>query len=627
MVPVRRFAPLNSHRVVCYVGCSFYGVTCLKLTQPWTHRANGEKYRSQMFPWLKRRPRTETASQAGPSEASRELVARADTCRERKQNLEAVAFYEQALKLDPENLYAIYWLATVYQDLVDLLPAYEWCRRGLAIDPDQIGLLLRLGSIAVAGFDPTTALECYEHIARLDPEVDDIDSMLADQYCMLGRLRESVDAFDRALVRAPDSVKLQSNRLFVLNYASFLSQEELFNEHREWGQRHEARTQRLAPSPESGSVLKTRLRIGYVSPDLRGHPVATFLEPLLRAHDKAAFEIHCFDTSTFAEDSVTARLRPHVDVWHKVHALSDHALAEMVRSEGIDILIDLSGHSAAHRLLTFAMKPAPIQATWLGYLNTTGLEAMDYRITDDYLDPEGTTERFHTETLFRIPNQACFSSSPDSPIENLLPAAERGIFTFGSVNQWSKVSDEVKVVWSELLKTVENCKLIVVACGAQNPKFRDRIVAEFVRFGARAGQIQVSPNLPVRAFQELFHQMDVTLDPFPYGGGTTTMQSLCMGVPVVTLRGSHAFARNAIGPLSEAGLGNLIAESPAQYLEIASGLTRNLGWLKETRAGLRRRIVGSPLMDNRLFARRMESAFHAMWCNHCAGQKTQLRVL
>jgi protein O-GlcNAc transferase len=580
-----------------------------------------------MLRWLKGRSGPGTAAQAGPSEASRDLIARADACRERKENLDAVTLYEHALKLDPESLYAIYWLATVYKDLADLVPAYEWCQRGLAIDPDQIGLLLRLGSVAVAGFNPTTALECYEHVARLDPEVDDIDSMLADQYCMLGRLRESVAAFDRALVRAPDSVKLQSNRLFVLNYTNFLSQDELFKEHREWGVRHEARTRQFAPSPGSVSVVKARLRIGYVSPDMRAHPVASFLEPLLRAHDKAAFEIHCFDSSTFAEDSVTARLRSHADVWHKVHELSDLALAGLIRSAGIDILVDLSGHTSLHRLLTFALKPAPIQATWLGYLNTTGLRAMDYRITDDYLDPEGATERFHTEALFRIPNHACFSPSAESPVANPLPAGQQAVFTFGSVNQWSKVTDDVKKIWGELLRSVADCRLIVVACGGQHPGFRDRIVADFVHFGARAGQIHVSPNLPVRDFLELFHQIDVTLDPFPYGGGTTTMQSLWMGVPVVTLRGAHAFARNAIGPLSEAALGNLIAESPARYVEIASELTRNHGWLKQTRASLRQRIAGSPLMDEKRFAQKMESAFRAMWRNHCAGQKAELRVV
>jgi protein O-GlcNAc transferase len=579
-----------------------------------------------MFPWSKRKLPAAPA-RASTQETTADLIARADVCRERKENPEAAALYEQALALDPKKPYAIFWLSSVYQDLGNLAAAGEWCQRGLAIDPDQIGLLLRLGSIAAAGLDPFTALQCYERVARLEPQADDIEAMLGDQYCMLGRLREGIAAFDRALLRTPDSARLQSNRLFVLNYTSFLTEEALFEEHRAWGRKHEARLAQYETWSGPVSEKKTPLRIGYVSPDFRDHPVASFLEPLFRTHDRAAFAIHCFDTSNVPEDFVTARLRAHVDVWSKVHDLSDGALAEAIRSAGIDILIDLSGHTSFNRLLTFAMKPAPVQATWLGYLRTTGLSTMDYRITDDYLDPEGTSERFHTETLCRIPNHACFAPAPEGPAEGRPPASLQGVFTFGSVNQWPKVSEEVKQTWGTLLKTVRDCRLIVVARGGQHAALRDYIVSEFVRFGARPDQVVVSSALSLRHFLELFQQIDVTLDPFPYGGGTTTMQSLWMGVPVVTLRGLDAFSRNSIGPLTEAGLSNLIADSPSQYVEIASRLVRDIDWLQDTRSGLRQRIAGSPLMDEKRFAQRMESAFRAMWSNYCEGRKEELRVV
>ncbi len=297
-----------------------------------------------------------------------------------------------------------------------------------------------------------------------------------------------------------------------------------------------------------------------------------------------------------------------------------------IRSSAIDVLIDLSGHTMLHRLLTFARKPAPVQATWLGYLNTTGLASMDYRITDDHLDPEGTTERFHTEKLFRIPNASCFQPEAESPSIGPLPAAKLGAFTFGSVNHWAKVTEEVKDAWARILENAQSARLVVVARGGQNTAFQNQIVADFVARGVRADQVTVHRTLPLRSFLELFHSLDATLDPFPYGGGTTTMQSLWMGVPVVTLAGATAFSRNSIGPLTEVGLGNLVAATPARYVEIATSLTENLPWLAATRSALRSRMQASPLRDEKAFVSHMERAYRAMWRNYCSGTTTQLRV-
>ncbi len=450
--------------------------------------------------------------------------------------------------------------------------------------------------------------------------------MLADQYCRLGRLDEGIAAFERALANQPDSINLQSNRLLVLNYTNMLTQAELFEEHRRWGALHETR---LYTRPATHSRYRRenkRLRVAYVSSDFRDHPVATFVEPLLREHDKAAFEIICWDTSKFAEDKVTARLKNHVHAWHRVGDLNDDALAEAIVSSEVDILFDLSGHTSGHRLLMFARKPAPVQVTWLGYLNTTGLTTIDYRITDDYMDPEGTTERFHTETLFRLPNFCCFGYPVESPQVSPLPASTSDVFTFGSINQWWKVTEEAKDMWATLLVSTPRSRIIVVARGASNPAFRERIVSDFARRGVSANQVVVSPSLPLKQFLELFAKVDVTLDTFPYGGGTTTMFSLWMGVPVVALAGRGAVARNAIGPLSELGLVNLIATSPQNYLEIARGLAQNIPWLTAVRAGLRERMTASAIVDAKRFAVNMESAIRVMWRNYCSNSKTTLRI-
>jgi protein O-GlcNAc transferase len=575
-----------------------------------------------VFGWLKSRRKAETTEAphtAEPVATVAEIFASADAAREAGDVKAATTLYNKALAQDAGNLYALFWLASMRHEAGDLVAAARDCESGLAIEPDQIGLLLLRGRIAHDAFDPLRALQCYQRVVELDADVPEIDAMLADQYCFLGRIDEGVAAFERALARQPDSVKLQSNRLFVLNYTSRMSPEALFDAHRAWGAAHESviptgpRSWPAPPDPDR------RLRIGLVSSDLRQHPVAFFVEPLLRHLDRTAFDVVCFDTSLLAPDAFTERLKQcGITIWRRVGDLDDAQLAETIRMAGIDLLVDLSGHTSGHRLLVFARKPAPVQATWLGYLNTTGLTMVDYRITDNFLDPEGMTEHLHTEALFRLPHHSCFMPAESSPPVAAIAAPERPP-TFGSINHWAKVTPEVKDTWSALLRKVPEAKLVVIARGGQNPAMRHAIVAEFAARSVPAEQIEVCPFLALPDFLARIGQMDVTLDPFPYGGGTTTMQSLWMGVPVVTLAGSTAFARNSVGPLTLAGLGELVVRDRESYVETAAGLVRDREKLARLRSGLRPRMQASSLTNAAAFTRTMEAAFRAMWRAHCAG--------
>ena len=571
-----------------------------------------------MFSLFGRKVRAKPQLDPSRSADVNDLLRRADALRENSDSSGALQLYQKVLEGDPKCLHAMYWLAALYEEAGDLQKAKEYCERGLAIDPNQIGLLLRIGNVAIRALDPIFALQCYERVARLDPEAPDLDALMADQFCLMGRIEEGLAAFDRAIARNPEAVTLQSNRLFVLNFSKLLSPVELFQEHRRWGALQQSKAL-LSFKAESVTLdPEKRLRIGYVSPDFRDHPVAAFYEPVLEARDKKAFEIFCFDTSPAVEDAVTARLKRSADVWQCVTDMGDQALAETIRKSRIDILVDLSGHTKGNRLSMFALKPAPIQATWLGYLNTTGLTAMDYRITDGYLDPTGETERLHTETLCRLPLHSCFRPSPQSPPVSPLPASTSGHITFGSMNQWPKVSNEVKDTWASLLKRVDRSQLLIVARGGQNPVFRDRIIGEFMLRGIEAARIRVSPALDFLRFLELFSEIDISLDPFPYGGGTTTMQSLWMGVPVVTLKGATAFARNSVGLLSEVGLEQLVAITPGGYVATAAECAGNLAHLVELRAGLRERVAASSLMDAPQFCESLESAYRSMWRKYCA---------
>jgi predicted O-linked N-acetylglucosamine transferase (SPINDLY family) len=550
------------------------------------------------------------------------LLAGADTARLQGDWEAALKHYARAVQISPSNTYAHYWLATIYEQEGQLQKAREHCELALRVEPEQIGVLLRLGSIATAARDHKLALDSYLRAAVLDPEIPDIDSMLADQYCFLGQIEKGVERFNAALRKDPTSKRLQSNRLFVLNYADRLSDVELFEEHRRWGQMHETSLRELWRPHDNPRNPERPLRIGYVSGDLRNHAVSYFVEPLLAHHDVREFQVVCFDVSRNAEDAITARLKSFGHCWRRVGELDDDALAQAIRDERIDILVDLSGHTHMNRLLAFARKPAPIQATWLGYLGTTGLTSMDYRITDAYLDPPGETESYHTERLHRLPNAACFSDRGAVAQVGELPADKNRYITFGSVNQWSKVTPSTIETWCEILRKVADARLLVIASGASNPARARDVVAEFASRGVDERRVLVHPMTDLEGFLSLLGKIDIALDPFPYGGGTTTMHSLWMGVPVITLAGQRAFSRNAVGPLTEVGFRDLVARTPTEYLQIAERLARDLDRLRAGRNELRRRMMSSPIGMQQSFARHMEDALRQMWRHYCRSEET-----
>jgi predicted O-linked N-acetylglucosamine transferase (SPINDLY family) len=543
-----------------------------------------------------------------------DLVAAADAAREQGKHQEAIALYLRAHEAAPARVYPLFWLATLVHESGDAARAFELGQRGIALDPDQIGLLLRLGSIADALGDPLTALHFFERVARLDPDVPGIDALLADQLCHVGRVEEGLAAFERALTRSPEARDVAHARLFCLNFTTLLSPRQLANEHFAWGERVAARVQRMPPAPRAAGRGR-KLRVGYLSPDLRDHAVSYFVAPLLAQHDPGRFEITVFDTSRASEDEMTRQMKRCVSRWHRVGALDDEALATAIRAAGIDVLVELSGHTRDNRLEVLARKPAPVQVTWLGYLGTSGLEAMDYRLTDAHMDPPGLTESLHCEKLVRLPVQACFSPRPDSPPVAVHVDASAPL-TYGSVNQWSKVSPASRDAWAAILRECPDARLRLIVRGGQNPLLSDLVTAEFERRGARPGQIEVFPFMRTPDFLDFLGTIDIALDPFPYGGGTTTMQCLWMGVPVVTLAGDTPVSRNAVGPLRAVGLNHLVTATPANYARAAIELGRDSTQRKRLRQELRSRMAGSALTDQVAFARAVERAYETMWSSY-----------
>jgi predicted O-linked N-acetylglucosamine transferase (SPINDLY family) len=356
--------------------------------------------------------------------------------------------------------------------------------------------------------------------------------------------------------------------------------------------------------------------------------VAYFVEPLLKGHDRQAVEVFCY-AEVKRPDTVTGDLQRLADHWLVTVGLSDEELAERIRTAGIDILIDLAGHTGNNRLRVFARKPAPVQVTWLGYPNTTGLEAIDYRLVDEVTDPVGEADAWASEALVRLEGGfLCFGALKDTPEPTVSPCLKTGTVTFGSFNNPAKVSAATFDAWAMLLSRLPQARLLVKGRPFADAVARTLFLARLDERGVAAERVELVAWLPdAAAHLALYHQVDIALDPFPYNGTTTTCEALWMGVPVVTLRGDRHAGRVGASLLSQIGQPDFIANSAHDYVEIGIALAGNPRRLDELRRSLRPRIASSPLCYGPIFARKMEAAFRMIWQRWCTKILTQSRSL
>ena len=355
-----------------------------------------------------------------------------------------------------------------------------------------------------------------------------------------------------------------------------------------------------------------RLRIGYVSGDFRTHSVAYFFEPLLQHHNANVVETFCYYNHKIVDD-VTNRLMALAEHWRPIVDMSHANVVDLIIADKIDILVDLSGHTAHNSLLVFAQKPAPILVTWLGSPNTTGLSAIDYRFTDVITDPIGETEQFNSETLFRLPNGFhCYGGNETARVNAELPHQNRGHITFGSFNNMSKLTPEVIKVWSKILNAVPQSQLLLKTSLVTHNL--SHYVQLFKQEGISEDRIEYQGHLPSNhEHLELYGAIDIGLDPFPYNGVTTTCEALWMGVPVITLAGDRHAGRVGASILTNVGLTDFIAQDIDGYIQLAVEMAANPTYLQEIRRGLRKRMLGSPLCDGSSFANDIEKAYQKMW--------------
>ena len=540
----------------------------------------------------------------------------------RGDNVEAARLLARALERAPDHAEAHYNLGLVLSALGRAADAEASYRRGLALKPGSVDGHNNLGVLLeqVGRYDEAEA--CYRAAIDLAPgqahPVNNLGVLLKES----GRLAEALATHRKAIALAPDLPATHSNLLYTLNYDETVSPTELFEAHAAWGRNQDGRFTTDGARFANAPVPARRLRIGYVSGDFRHHSVAFFLEPLLEAHDKSVVEVFLYATDVRA-DAVTRRLKAHADRFVQINDLPDDLAAARIREDGIDILVDLAGHTSGNRMMLFARKPAPVQMTWLGYPATTGLKAIDYRLTDAVADPPGESDSHTIERLVRLAHGfLCYRPPEAAGDVAALPARAAGHVTFGSFNNFAKLSPGTIALWARIMREVPDARLLLKATQFKDAVTRERCIATFTAAGVAAERITlVRPLIETAEHLALYGRVDIALDPLAYNGATTTCEALWMGVPVVTLRGDRHATRVGASILTAIGLDHLIAETTDDYVARAIALAGDLDALAELRGGLRDRMRAAPLCDASGFARTVEDAFRTMWRDWCDAQR------
>lgn len=554
----------------------------------------------------------------------------------------AMRYYREAIALDPalvaghRNLGAaalrtgeMVVAETAYRDAVRLAPdsvdawvglgcaldeqksseAEAVLREALALDPHHFGAISRLVQWLGAHGRASEAIDLLTAEVVADPSNAKLLAELALTYANVGSATEAYGTYRRLLDLTPMDWDNWSGMLRTLNFVSAGDTDTVYAEHKRFG---EAIAHALGtPTPASPAHARQRLKLGYVSADFRSHSMARFIEPVLRLHDRQLYEVHCFYNHPTG-DELTRRLAAQADHWHDIAGLDDEQVAQRVRDNGIDLLVDLSGHTVGNRMGVFARKPTPLQLTWLGYLCTTGLATMDYRICDAYTDPPGAPGVPEAEKLARLPHsQWCYQPQMELPPVSTLPMWRNGFLTLGSFNHEIKLNDAVLKAWMELVQAVPGSRLRIF--GVTNDILERRIRDACRALDIAGERIEVCGRVEIERYFALYQEVDIALDTFPYNGGTTTCDALIMGVPVVTVAGSRALARGGVSLLSNIGLTDWIAYSPQAIVDVVKARIADPQALAQLRAELPARMRASPLMDGPRFTRDLEALYLRAW--------------
>ena len=614
----------------------------------------------------KRRPAVGTKTK--PS--AMELVRQGNILRRAGELARAEDLYRRAVQTDPDFTDAWAELGCCLVDNERNAPEAAAClRRALGLPSadasetveDGIVLLerlvdrrpgwiaghLTLGCIYGKTGHHQPARRYLTHVLGLDPSLEaPVESMFAAMHYKEQNWTEAIAAVDRALAAGPDNLTIRfirsnacfalnrmpegvanarraieiapsapfhSTLLFALNFLEEATPESLYQEALRWNSLYGAKLGKRIRSHANDPDPERRLKIGYVSPDLHNHAVMKFVPQVFDHHDPERFEVLVYAVGS-RSDYMTEELRKSIENYLAVPATGSE-LAERVRADGVDILVDLAGHTMGPAFLAFAEKPAPIQVSWIGMLGTTGLSTIDYFLGDPYLPCPGT-EHLFSECICRLPVICSYRPFEHVPVAPA-PCLERGYITFGSFNSPRKITRQVARLWSAILHLVPQSRLLLKYLGIEKEAMRRDLLRWFAEDGIPAERLQFESASPPREYLEAYSRIDIALDPFPYNGGSTTLDTLWMGVPVVTLAGRPAVQCCGASLLSAAGFPDLVARTPEQYLQAALFLADIAPKMPDLRANVRRSLQSSPLMDEVGVVRGVENAYREMWRAWC----------
>jgi predicted O-linked N-acetylglucosamine transferase (SPINDLY family) len=536
---------------------------------------------------------------------------------EKGQFDEAIIYYHKALQINPDFFDVCYKIGTSLHSKGQIDDAIIYYKKTLRLHPNFPNACTNLGAALLTKGQLEEALMYCQEAIHHKPDLATAHVNLGLVFLSKGKCDEAEKYFRHAMNVQPDNFIAFQNLLFTMIYNSGYDAQAIFSEHANFARQFAEPLSSIFSPHTNERTLNRRLRIGYVSPNFRKHSVAYFIEPVISRHNRKDFEVFCYSTVPMY-DVVTARLQGYADHWRSLVGKTDEEASELIRTDGIDILVDLAGHTS-DRILLFARKPAPVQVNWIGYPATTGLSTIDYKLVDDYTDPPGMTDQFYTEKLMWLPESfLCYLPERDSPQVGSLPALTAGHITFASFNNFAKVSPEVIEVWTKILKIVPSCRLIMKAISLTDRSTCNHLLDLFAEQGIAPEKIELlSFEASTKEHLGLYNRVDIALDTFPYTGTTTTCEALWMGVPVVTLAGNTHVSRVGTSLLSNIGLPELIATTPDEYVAIAVNLADDLKKLRSLRENLRDTMSHSPLTDAKKFIISLEKCYRSIWEQWC----------
>ncbi len=536
---------------------------------------------------------------------------------------ESIAASRQAIRLRSSYGEAHSNLGNALKAKGHLNEAISAYRQAIALKPDCAEAHYNLGIALKDSSQLDEAVAVYRQAISLNPNLPEAHNNLGEALKEMGRLDEAIAAYRQAVAVGPNLPNVHSNLVLALHYHPNCDDRAISEELRRWNRQHaEPLREHIHPHSNDRDPNR-RLRIGYLSPDFRNHVVGQNLLPVIQHHDRAEFEIICY-ANVPTPDEMTRQFQQSADDWRDIAGVSDEDVAEQIRRDQIDILVDLALHTDGNRLLVFARKPAPVQVSYLGYCGSTGLNAMDYRLSDPFLDPASTEVDSYSEITVRLPRTYWCYQPGSTPIPEVRssPAKGNGWVTFGCQNNYCKISSAAWNVWTTILQAQPKSRLLIYC-----PRGSHRNLAHktLVDRGIDPDRLIFSESRGAEYFQR-YCEIDIALDPFPFGGGTTTCDALFMGVPVVTLSGITAVGRGGRSILSNVGLPELVAHTQDQYVRIALELANNLDRLETLRRGMRDRMLSSPLMDEAGFARELDMAYRGMWRKWCEAVSADRKI-